>query len=81
MAPIADTGSSEATVARELDALIKLCGRPASVVNDNGATFTSKAVPKWEIGNRVGSQTTRPYGRSKAKGCRQSFVISWPCQK
>ena len=37
---IADTSISSARVARELDALIRICGKPACMVSDKGAEFT-----------------------------------------
>lgn len=44
---IADTSISGARVARELDALVRIYGKPACIVSDNGTEFTSKAVLKW----------------------------------
>ena len=43
----ADTSTSGHRVARELDALIRIHGKPASVVSDNGTGFTSCAILKW----------------------------------
>ena len=39
--------SSSARVARELDALVRVYGKPASIVSDNGTELTSRAVLKW----------------------------------
>ena len=50
---IADTSISGDRVTRELDALVRLYGRPASIVTDNGTEFTSKAVLKWAKDNGV----------------------------
>jgi putative transposase len=36
-----------------LDALVRLYGRPESIVTDNGTEFTSKAVLKWAKDNGV----------------------------
>jgi putative transposase len=44
---VADTSLSGARVARELDAVIAQCGRPLSLVSDNGTEFTSMAILKW----------------------------------
>ena len=44
---MADTSISGARVARELDALVRVYGRPASIFNDNGTEFTSWAILKW----------------------------------
>ena len=44
---MADTSISGAKVARELDALVRAYGKPASIVSDNGTEFTSRAILKW----------------------------------
>ena len=43
----ADTSISGERVARELDALVRIYGKPACIVSDNGTEFTSRAVLKW----------------------------------
>jgi putative transposase len=43
---IADTSISRARVARELDALVRIYGKPACIVSGNGTEFTSKAILK-----------------------------------
>ena len=43
---IAGTSISGARVARELDALVRLYGKPKSIVSDNGTEFTSRAILK-----------------------------------
>ena len=50
---MADTSISGVRVARELDALVRLYGRPASIVSDNGTEFTSRAILKWAGDNGV----------------------------
>ena len=45
---VADTSLSGVRVARELDALIRLYGKPRRMVSDNGAELTSKAVLEWQ---------------------------------
>lgn len=50
---IADTSISGARVARELDALVRIYGKPACIVSDNGTEFTSKAILKWAKDNGV----------------------------
>ncbi|PTM99699.1 integrase-like protein, partial [Rhodovulum imhoffii] len=50
---MADTSISGARVARELDALFRLYGKPASIVSDNGTEFTSRAILKWANDNGV----------------------------
>ena len=43
---IAHTSLSGARVARELDALVRIHGKPACIVSDNGTKFTSRALLK-----------------------------------
>lgn len=50
---VADTSISGARVARELDALMRIYGKPASIVSDNGTEFTSRAILKWANDNNV----------------------------
>ena len=50
---IADTSISGDRVTRELDVLVRLYGKPESIVTDNGTEFTSKAVLKWAKDNGV----------------------------
>jgi putative transposase len=50
---MADTSISGARVARELDALVRLYGKPACIVSDNGTEFTSRAILKWAGDNDV----------------------------
>ena len=45
---IADTSLSGARVARELDKLIRLYGQPQTIVSDNGAELTSRAILDWQ---------------------------------
>ena len=47
---MADTSISGA---RELDALVRLYGKPASIVSDNGTEFTSRTILKWANDNGV----------------------------
>lgn len=44
---VADTSLSGARVARELNALVRLYGKPDSIVSDNGTEFTSRAILQW----------------------------------
>ena len=50
---VADTSISGARVARELDALVRVYGKPKSIVSDNGTEFTSRAILKWADKNGV----------------------------
>jgi putative transposase len=44
---IADTSLSGLRVVRELDAITRWRGRPATIVSDNGTELTSMAVLRW----------------------------------
>ena len=48
LALVADTSLSGRRVVRELDRLIKLRGRPLTVVSDNGTELTSHAILRWQ---------------------------------
>jgi putative transposase len=50
---LGDTSISGARVARELDTLVRLYGKPACIVSDNGTEFTSRAILRWASENRV----------------------------
>ena len=50
---VPDTRISGARVARELDALIRIYGKPACIVSDNWTEFTSKAILKWANDNKA----------------------------
>lgn len=47
LALVADTSLSGLRVARELDGVIRLRGRPDTIVSGNGAEFTSMAILRW----------------------------------
>lgn len=44
---VADASISAARVVRQLDALVRIYGKPACIVSDNGMEFTSRAILKW----------------------------------
>ena len=50
---VADTSLSGARVARELDALVRLYGKPGSIVSGNGTEFTCRAILDWANRNGV----------------------------
>ena len=50
---MADTSISVARFARELDTLVRLYGKPVSIVGGNGTEFTSRAILKWTNDNDV----------------------------
>jgi putative transposase len=53
LALVVDTSLSGQRVARELDALIALRGRPLMVVSDNGTELTSRAILQWQEDSQV----------------------------
>ena len=40
-------------MARELDALVRIYGKPTCIVSDNGTEFTSRAILRWADQNEV----------------------------
>ena len=72
LAMIADTSISGARVARELDALVRIYGKPACIVSDNGTEFTSKAILKWANENAVEWHYIDP-GKPQQNGYIESF--------
>jgi putative transposase len=49
---VADTSISSSRVARELDRIIRVYGKPQMIVSDNGTEFVSRAMLEWQ--NRTG---------------------------
>ena len=49
----ADTSISGVRVARALDALVRIYGKPSCIVSDNATEFTSRAILKWAGDNKV----------------------------
>jgi len=68
----ADTSISGSRVARELDALVRLHGKPACIVSDNGTEFTSRAILEWAGKNRVEWHYIDP-GKPQQNGFIESF--------
>jgi len=52
LALVVDTSIGGVRLVRELDALVAARGKPATIVSDNGAEMTSRAVLEWT--NRAG---------------------------
>ena len=69
---IPNTSISGARVARELDALVRIYGKPACIVSDNGTEFTSKAILKWANDNKVEWHYIDP-GKPQQNGYIESF--------
>ncbi len=59
-------------VARELDALVRVYGKPACIVSDNGTEFTSRAILKWAGDNDVDWHYIDP-GKPQQNGFIESF--------
>ena len=69
---IADTSISGARVARELDTLVRLYGKPACIVSDNGTEFTSRAILEWAAKNQIEWHYIDP-GKPQQNGFIESF--------
>ena len=69
---IADTSISGARVARELDVLVRIYGKPTCIVSDNGTKLISKAILKWANDNGVEWHYIDP-GKPQQNGCIESF--------
>jgi len=74
---IADTSISGARVARELDALVRVYGKPKSIVSDNGTEFTSRVILKWADENTVPWQYIDP-GKPQQNAFIESFMYRRP---
>lgn len=72
---IADTSLSGIRVARELDALVRLYGKPACIVSDNGTEFTSRAIFAWAKDNNVNWHYIDP-GKPQQNAFIESFNAS-----
>lgn len=72
LALVADTSLSGARVARELDAIIAVRGKPATVVSDDGTEFTSTAILRWCQRAEVGWHSIAP-----GKPTQNAFVESF----
>ncbi len=69
---IADTSISGVRVARELDALIRLYGKPGTIVSDNGTELTSRAMLEWQNDTDVRWHYIAP-----GKPTRNAFIESF----
>ncbi len=66
---IADTGIWGARVARALDAVVRIYGKPDCIVSDNGTEFTSRAILKWAKQNGVAWHYIDPGKRQHRAVC------------
>lgn len=69
---VADTSIGGARVARELDAMIRLYGKPAAIVSDNGTEFTSRAMLEWQTRTGVAWHYIEP-GKPQQNAFSESF--------
>ena len=69
---IVDLSFSGERVARELDQLVRIYGRPGCIVSDNGTEFTSKAMLKWQGKAGVDWHYIDP-GKPQQNGFVESF--------
>ena len=72
LALVPDTSISGRRVARELDAIVRRRGRPATVVSDNGTELTSNAILTWADETGVGWHYIAP-GKPQQNGFIESF--------
>jgi putative transposase len=71
---IADTSLSGLRVARELDAITAVHGRPADIVSDNGTELTGMAILRSSHGttSHPASRGRTPSSRASTAGCATS---------
>jgi putative transposase len=72
LALVPDTSLSGARVARELDALIRLYGKPNTIISDNGTELTSRAILKWQNDTGVAWHYIQP-----GKPTQNAFIESF----
>jgi putative transposase len=70
---VADTSLSGKRVARELDAVIAVRGRPLTCVSDNGTELTSMAILAWSQEHRVEWHYIAP-GKPQQNAFAESFI-------
>jgi putative transposase len=69
---VADTSIGGARVARELDAMIRVYGKPACIVSDNGTEFTSRAMLEWQSRTGIAWHYIDP-GKPQQNAFAESF--------
>jgi len=72
LALVVDTSLSGARVARELDAIIEVRGRPLMIVSDNGTELTSLAILRWAQDRQIEWHYIAP-GKPQQNGYVESF--------
>ena len=69
---VADTSIGGHRVARELDAMIRIYGKPQCIVSDNGTEFTSRAMLEWQTEAGVAWHYIEP-GKPQQNAFAESF--------
>ena len=77
LALVADTSLSGLRVTRELDALLAIRGRPATIVSDNVTELTSMAALKWCEQSGIEWHYIAP-GKPMQNGLIESFMYGRP---
>lgn len=72
LALVADTSIGGERVSRELDAVIRLYGKPETIVSDNGTELTSRAVLNWQKERGIGWHYIQP-GKPQQNAFIESF--------
>jgi putative transposase len=72
LALIVDTSLPSLRVVRELDAIVAVRGRPATIVSDNGTELTSRVVLRWSQEMRVEWHYIAP-GKPQQNAFAESF--------
>jgi len=73
LALVADTSLSSLRVARELDAIVTVRGRPATCLSDNGTELTSRAILRWSQQMQVEWHYIAP-GKPQQNAFIESFL-------
>ena len=71
LALVVDTSLSGVRVARELDRIVELRGRPRMLVSDNGTELTSNASLRWQQERGVGWHYIAPGKPMQKRLCRE----------
>jgi transposase InsO family protein len=70
---VADTSISGLRVARELDRLLVVRGKPRTIVSDNGTELTSNAILRWADDHKVAWHYIAP-GKPAQNAFAESFI-------
>ena len=73
LALVPDTSISGIRVARELDRLLVTCGKPKTIVSDNGTELTSNAILRWADDHTVEWHYIAP-GKPVQNAFAESFI-------